>query len=116
MEDNVSSGLTTVHALVPYPRNSTTPVLPPYFSTPAIPFAPTLSKKDPPSWDTDIFMPKNESSRAPDNEIDDAEKEIKDFKKFSVMSKQMLNCPKVALQNAQDFGRVCSAATDYKEG
>ena len=32
------------------------------------------------------------------------------------MSKQMLNCPKVALQNAQDFGRVCSAATGYKEG
>ena len=58
MEDNVSSGLTTVHALAPYPRSSTTPVLPPYFSTPAIPFAPTLSKKDPPSWDTDTFMPR----------------------------------------------------------
>ena len=46
-------------------------------------------------------MPKNESSRAPDNEIDDAEKEIEDFKRFSVMSKQMLNCPKVVLKKCK---------------
>ena len=44
-------------------------------------YAPTLSLEDPPTWDTNIFMPKDKSSHAPDNGIDEAERieELRDF-------------------------------------
>ena len=36
-------------------------------------------------------MPKDESSQPPDNEIDEADKEIEDFKRFCFMSKPLMN-------------------------
>ena len=39
------------------------------------------------AWDTNIFMPKDESSHVPDNVIDEAKKEIEEFKRFCFMSK-----------------------------
>ena len=67
LEDYVSPGLTTLHALVPYPRSRATPVLSVLhsdFLTATISYAPTLSLEVPPSWDTDISMPTHESSHA----------------------------------------------------
>ena len=49
-------------------------------------YTPTLSLEDPPTWDTNIFMPKDESSYAPDNGIDEAEK-IEEFKRFCFTDK-----------------------------
>ena len=74
---HVSPSLATDHALVSYPRGSTIPVLPPYSSTPAIPYALILSMEGTPSsWDTDIFMPKDDSFQNPYNEMDEVDKEI----------------------------------------
>ena len=72
LKDNMSPGTTTVHAPVLYPRSSITPVLHSDILTPAILYAPTPSLEDPASWDTDIFVRKDESSYAPDKELDKA--------------------------------------------
>ena len=59
-----------------------------HFLTPAIPYAPISPLKDPPSWETDIFVSKDESSHAPDKAVDKAEK-------LCFMSKPSINHPKV---------------------
>ena len=54
--------------------------------------------EDPPFWDTDIFMPKDESSHAPDNVIDEAEKEIEGFRRLCFIRKPLMNLLKVTLK------------------
>ena len=55
-------------------------------------------KDAPPSWGTNIFVPRDVSFQALDYEMDEADKEIKGFKKFCFMSKTIVNHPKVTLK------------------
>ena len=65
----------------------------------------------PPTLNTDIFLPKDDSSQAPDNEMDEVDMEIEDFKRFCFMCKPPAYRPIVAFKESMSYYHIKQSLT-----